>query len=265
MHATEREAHILDTVRRLGFVSFQDLDGQMSASPATIRRDLERLGTAGLLTRVRGGAKQADATIATASARGMAAAHLEGMPFNESVNRNITQKAAIGRAAAKLCSAKESVMIDGGSTTLQMCQHLGGLDLQVMTNSLPIAMALLQQRGTCVLVPAGQVFAEQNIILSLNNDDGMPSFHAPKLFMSGAALGPAGLMQVDMLLVAAERRLMARADEIIVLLDSSKFDGPSGHVVCRLDEIDVIVTDKGITPRQRALLKAANIQLIIAQ
>jgi DeoR family transcriptional regulator, ulaG and ulaABCDEF operon transcriptional repressor len=138
------------------------------------------------------------------------------------------------------------------------------MNLQALTNSLPIAMALLQQRGTRVLVPAGQVFPEQNIILSLNNDDGMPLFHAPKLFMSGVALGPAGLMQVDMLLVAAERRLIERADELIVLLDSSKFDGPSGHVVCRLDEIDIVVTDKGVSSKQKALLEAADIKVVVA-
>jgi DeoR family ulaG and ulaABCDEF operon transcriptional repressor len=265
MHATEREAHILEIVRRRGFVSFQELESQMAASPATIRRDLERLRTAGLLTRVHGGAKRADTNPAGTARWGDASPHLEGTPFAESVNLNIAQKAAIGKAAARLCDAKESVMIDGGSTTLQMCRHLGGLELQALTNSLPIAMALLKQRGTRVLVPAGQVFAEQNIILSLNNDDGMPLFHAPKLFMGAAALGPAGLMQVDMLLVAAERSLIERADKIIVLLDSSKFDGPSGHVVCRLDEIDVVVTDKGISRRQRAMLKAAGIQLIVAR
>jgi DeoR family ulaG and ulaABCDEF operon transcriptional repressor len=155
-------------------------------------------------------------------------------------------------------------MIDGGSTTFQMCQHLAGLELQALTNSLPIAMALLPQRGTRVLVPAGQVFPEQNIILSLNNDDGMPMFHAPRLFMGAAALGPAGLMQVDMLLVAAERRLIDRADELIVLLDSSKFDGPSGHVVCRLEDIDIVVTDKGISSKQTAMLKEAGIKVVIA-
>ena len=155
-------------------------------------------------------------------------------------------------------------MIDGGSSTFHMCRHLEGLDLQVLSNSLPIVLALLQQRGTRVLVPAGQVFPEQNIILSLSNDDGMPSFHAPKLFMGGAALGPSGLMQLDMLLVAAERRLMDRADQVIVLLDSSKFDGPSGHVVCRLDEIDIVVTDRKIKPKQKSLLQAAGIKVVIA-
>jgi DeoR family transcriptional regulator, ulaG and ulaABCDEF operon transcriptional repressor len=265
MHATEREALILDAVRQKGFISFQQLEKLMPASPATIRRDLERLMSAGLLSRVRGGAKSVESKTPALSAVRGAGAHLEGVPLDENLHRNMAKKAAIGKAAAKLCTAKEAIMIDGGSTTLQMCQHLAGLDLQALTNSLPIATALLKQKGTRVLVTAGQVFPEQNIILSLTNDDGMPSFHAPKLFMSGAALGPQGLMQVDMLLVAAERRLIDRADELIVLLDSSKFDGPSGHVVCRLEEIDIVVTDKGINAQQMTWLEKANIRVIVAQ
>lgn len=263
MHSTEREARILEAVQRSGFVSFKDLEDEVPASPATLRRDLERLMTAGMLTRVHGGAKRQDAPAAVRTAASPAP-HLAGMPFNENVNRNMAQKAAIGKAAAKLCIPKESVMIDGGSTTYQMCQHLEGLELQTLTNSLPIAMALLPQHGTRVLVPAGQVFPEQNIILSLNSDDGMLLFHAPKLFMGAAALGPAGLMQLDMLLVAAERRLMERADELIVLLDSSKFDGPSGHVMCQLDEIDIVVTDKGINSKHRSMLEEAGIKVIVA-
>lgn len=265
MHATQREAVILEAVTERGFISFQELDGLMLASPATIRRDLARMMNAGQLNRVRGGAKRADARPALDRAAWHPSPHLEGVPLDENMNRNTVQKAIIGKAAAKLCSAREAVMIDGGSTTLHMCKHLAGLDLQVFTNSLHIATALLRQRGTHVLVPAGQVFPEQNIILSFNEDDGMPLFHAPKLFMGAAALGNAGLMQADMLLVAAERRLIERADQVIVLLDSSKFDGPSGHLVCRLEEIDVIVTDTGIKSSQVASLEKAAIRVIVAQ
>jgi DeoR family transcriptional regulator, ulaG and ulaABCDEF operon transcriptional repressor len=264
MHAAKREEHILDAVRRRGFISFQDLENQVPASAATIRRDLKRLMAAGLLVRVHGGAKRADTRPAHSLTDTELPPHLQGTPLALNMNLNVAQKVAIGKAAAKLCNAKESIMIDGGSSTFHMCQHLAGLDLLVLSNSLPIVLALLQQRGTRVLVPAGQVFPEQNIILSLNNDDGMPSLHAPKLFMGGAALGRSGLMQIDMLLVAAERRLIDRADQVIVLLDSSKFDGPSGHVVCPLDEIDIVVTDKGITPKQKSLLQGAKIKVIIA-
>jgi DeoR family ulaG and ulaABCDEF operon transcriptional repressor len=82
--------------------------------------------------------------------------------------------------------------------------------------------------------------------------------------MGAASLGPAGLMQADIILVTAERSLIERADEIIVLVDSSKFTGPSGHVVCRLNEIDTVVTDEGISAQHAKMLEKAGVRLIIA-
>ncbi len=88
-------------------------------------------------------------------------------------------------------------MLDGGNTSLQMCAHLAGLDLLVLTNSRHIVAALLPQAGTRVLVPSGMVFPEQNTILAPAGEDSMPRFHAPKLFMGAAALGHQGVMQQD--------------------------------------------------------------------
>jgi DeoR family ulaG and ulaABCDEF operon transcriptional repressor len=135
--------------------------------------------------------------------------------------------------------------------------------LQVLTNSLHIVSALLPQQSTRVLVPGGSVFREQNIILTAEGDDAMPRFHAPKLFMGAAAVGVQGIMQADVVLVAAERRLIERAEELILLVDSSKFEG-SGNVVCDLKEVDVVVTDKGIAKRDAAMLSRAGIKVIIA-
>lgn len=258
MHATERERLILDLMEGRGFVSFQELDAKLDASPATIRRDLERMAQEGLLSRVRGGAKLAG------SGGTAGVPKLRGVPFHENIAHHREQKAAIGKAAAALCSPGEAVMIDGGSTTLQMCPHLEGLNLQVLTNSLHIVEALLPQGGTRILLPAGSVFREQNIILSAAGEESMPRFHAPKLFMGAAAVGPAGIMQADVVLVAAERRLIDRAEEIILLVDSSKFHGPSGHVVCGLDEIDTVVTDAGITEAERRMVERAGVRLVVA-
>lgn len=258
MHSAQRDKLILETLNQRGFISLQDLEKHLVASAATIRRDLRRLDDAGLVNRVRGGVKRAENLPAPTGRT------LSGVPFHENIHRNGPQKEAIGRAAARLCNQGEGVMIDGGSTTLQMCPHLAGLNLQVLTNSLHIVNALLTQPGTRVLVPGGQVFSEQNIILGVAGDDEMPRFHAPRLFLGAAALGPAGLMQADIILVTVERRLIERADEIIVMVDSSKFDGPSGHVVCHLEEIDVVITDSGISPAHVAMLKKAGVKLLIA-
>jgi DeoR family ulaG and ulaABCDEF operon transcriptional repressor len=262
MHANERERLVLELMEPTGFISFQELDRLVDASPATIRRDLERMAQSGVIRRVRGGA---EVVRTSQSGAPQMPVHLAGVPFHENVSLHREQKDAIGRAAAGLCRPGEGIMIDGGSTTLQMCPHLSGLNLQVLTNSLHIVSALLPQATTRILVPAGSVFREQNIILSAAGEESMPRFHAPRLFMGAAALGAQGLMQADVVLVAAERRLIDKADEIIVLVDSSKFTGPSGTVVCALEEIDTVVTDSGITAEQRTMLERAGIQVVIAQ
>ena len=92
----------------------------------------------------------------------------------------------------------------------------------------------------------------------------MPRFHAPKLFMGAAAVGPQGVMQADVILVAAERRLIDRAEQVILLVDSSKFASSSGAIVCGLDEVDVLVTDAGIAPDLAAMVEAAGVRLIVA-
>lgn len=259
MHATEREKRILSLLSQRGFISFPELERGLDASPATIRRDLERLAEEGRLLRVRGGAKLINEPAATP-----ATASLSGVPFHENIGRNRAEKEAIGRAAAALCQPGEGVMIDGGSTTLQMCPHLAELNLQVLTNSLHIVSALLPQAGTRILLPSGSVFREQNIILAAPGEESMPRFHAPKLFMGAAAIGPQGLMQADVVLVAAERHLIERADEIIVLVDHSKFQSSSGNVVCGLDEIDMIVTDAGISDAHAQMIERAGVRLIVA-
>jgi DeoR family transcriptional regulator, ulaG and ulaABCDEF operon transcriptional repressor len=256
MHATERERVILAALEPTGFVSYRMLEQVVGASPASIRRDLTRLEEAGKLKRVHGGAESPDEE---------AGERLKGTAFAQSITQNLKAKQAIGKAAAALVGPGEGVMIDGGTTTLQMCPHLDGLGAQVLTNSLHIVDALLPQAGTRVLVPSGSIFREQNIILAPAGEDSMPRFHAPKLFMGAAAVGPQGVMQQDVILVAAERRLIDRAEEVILMVDSSKFAASGGAIVCGLDEVDVLITDAGIAQAMADSIVAADVRLIIAE
>jgi len=260
MHAAEREQAILDLLRDRDFISVSELDRRLDVSVATLRRDLDRLESDGKIVRVRGGAHlvQADTSDDDSS-------HLRGVPFHENIGLHRAEKAAIGKAAAALCAPGESVIIDGGSTTLQMCPHLAALGLQVLTNSLHIVSALLPQPTTRISLPAGSVFREQNIILSPFEDDGADRYRASKMFLGAASIGRHGLMQTDVILVQAERRLLARADKTIVLVDSSKFDAPAGHAVCDLEDIDIVVTDQNLRPSDGEMLRKAGVEIVISQ
>jgi len=256
MHAAERERLIEEALRPTGFVSYRELEALLAASPATIRRDLTRLEETGRIVRVHGGAKLAEE--ADGSPR------LVGTPFDLSISQNLAAKEAIGRAAAALVQPGEGIMIDGGTTTLQMCPHLAGRHCQVLTNSLHIVNALLSQGDTRILVPSGTVFREQNIILAAAGEDSMPRFHAPRLFMGAAAVGPQGIMQAEVILVAAERRLIDRAEEVVLLVDSSKFAAQSGTIVCGLEEIDTVITD-AVPDHMAEVLRKAGVRIEIAR
>lgn len=258
MHSEEREVTILAALQRTGFVTYRDLEAALDASPATIRRDLARLEAANKLKRVHGGAKLAGDVAAEQQPTG-----LEGTPFGTALEQNLAAKRQIGKAAAALCEPGDGIIIDGGTTTFQMCEHLAGLGLQVLTNSLHIVNALLPQEGTRILVPSGAIFREQNIILAPIGEPSMPDFHARKLFLGASAVSPKGLFQPDALLVASQRRLLDRADEIVLLVDSTKLLKSYGAIVCGLDRIDMLVTDRQASPEMLDRLRQAGLTNII--
>jgi DeoR family ulaG and ulaABCDEF operon transcriptional repressor len=264
MHSAQRDAEIVRLLQAQGFIAFQQLCQRLDASSATLRRDLARLDSQGVIERVRGGARLKSGGAAKVVDR-LALDRLVGAPFEHNRTRNATAKAAIGKTAAKLCHRGEAIIIDGGTTTFQMCPHLEGLDLQVLTNSLHIVGELLPQPGARVSVPGGAIFREQNIILSPFDDDGMNRYHAGKLFMGAAAIGARGLMQADVVLIQAEQKLMDKADQLVVLADSSKFLASATFLLCGLEAVDIIVTDPGVRPADIELLQAHDIEVIIAR
>lgn len=254
MHATERDRLILNLLEEEGFVSFRELSRRLTASPATLRRDLERLQSDGKLTRVRGGVQPTG---------GPRRAALQGVPYHENIACNRMAKQAIGRAAAELCRPGEGIIIDCGSTTLQMCPHLEPLKLQVLTNSLHIVSALLHQPHTSVSIPGGTVFREQNLVLDpfREIDDG--DFHAARMFVSAPAVTRHGLMQSDIIVAQAGRKLLAQADEVVALIDSSKFGASAGHLVCELTRVKTMITDDRIASEHARMVEDAGIELIV--
>src|SRR5215471_4047280 len=100
LHAHQREAEITRLLHAMGFISFKQLCQRLEASTATIRRDLDRLASQGVIERVRGGAR-------LKSGGEGAGDRLLGTSFEQNRLVNAKEKAAIGRAAAKLCTRGE--------------------------------------------------------------------------------------------------------------------------------------------------------------
>ncbi|WP_102224922.1 DeoR/GlpR family DNA-binding transcription regulator [Acidimangrovimonas sediminis] len=253
MHESERHRIILSAVQERPVATVPDLCALTEASESTIRRDIATLHIQKKLRRVRGGAEAiAPPQFGT----------LSGRPFMVNETRHIAAKRAIARAAVEMCEEGDPIIINGGTTTFQMVHPLSTRRCQVFTNSFPIAEHLLRNSRNTVLLPAGAIYREQNIILSPFDDDGSSHFYARRMFMGAQGLAPLGLMEGDPLLIQAEQKLIDQADELVVLVDSSKFRARSSLVLCPLARIHTVITDDGISDREAQMLDAADIRLI---
>ncbi len=256
MHESERHRIILSAVQERPVVTVPDLCQLTGASEATIRRDIAQLHMQKKLRRVRGGAE----AIAPPSFVG-----INARPFSVQETIHSAEKRAIARAAVDLCADGDAIIINGGTTTFQMVHPLTAKRLQVFTNSFPIAEHLLKHSKNTVLLPAGAIYREQNIILSPFDEDGSRHFYARRMFMGCRGLGPLGLMEGDPLLIQAEQKLIGQADELIVLADSSKFAQRSSLLLCPLARIHTVITDDRIDDRAAQMLEAAEVRLIVAE
>jgi DeoR family transcriptional regulator, ulaG and ulaABCDEF operon transcriptional repressor len=255
LHEKERHNAILAAVRQRPVVTVQEMIGLTGASEATIRRDIAALDAQKCLRRVRGGAE------ALSPAQVVS---LSGSPFAVNVTVNAEQKRAIAREAVHLCKDGEPIIINGGTTTFQMVYFLANRTMPIFTNSFPIADYLLKHSNNTVLLPGGTIYREQNIILSPFENDLTCTFSARRMFMGAQGLGPIGLMESDPLLIQAEQKLLNQADELIVLVDSSKFKQQSSLILCKLSRISMVITDDGIEPRYIKMLADAGVELKIA-
>lgn len=242
--------------------SVEELAGKLSVSPATVRRDLSELSDHGRLRRVRGGALAP----APSNEQPFGSGRLVGQaPHTDSSVANIDKKRAIGALAAGLVSPGEAVIIDGGTTTQALAEHLGEEELTVFTSSVPILVALMAKPKVRVMIGGGEVFKTQNIILNPYGDSIADRFSATKLFIGAQALTERGLMQTDPLLVQNEQGFIRQAEEVIVLVDSSKFGAKGSLSVCGLDAISTVVTDEGVPDAARRMLASAGVRLLEAR
>ncbi len=253
MHERDRQRLILSAAQDRSIVTVAELTELTGASEATIRRDINTLDDEGKLRRVRGGAE----ALAPRQFPGLA-----GRPFAMNAAYSKPEKTAIARAASEMNEDGDPVIINGGTTTYEMVHFLAPKRLKVFTNSLPIANHLLAHSQNQLLMPGGAIYREQNMVLSSFQDDASGHFWAKRMFMGCQGIAPIGIMEVDPLVIRAEEKLMKRADELVVLADSTKFEGRSSLVLCPLERIDTVITDDKIGDRNAAMIEAAGVQLI---
>ena len=256
MHEIERQRIILGEIADRPVVTVAQLVELTGASEATIRRDINALHQEGKLNRVRGGAE----ALHPPQLVGIGGRH-----FSVSEEMNIAQKRAIARAAVELCQDGESIIINGGTTTFQMVDHLASRRMQILTNSFAIAETLVRTSKNTIVLPGGAIYREQSLILSPFENDVTKNFYARRMFMSAAGVSGHGVMENDPLLIQAEQKLINQADELVLLVDSSKFERRSPLILCPLDRVSMIITDSGISSRDTKRIGEAGIRLLVVE
>lgn len=255
MHEKDRRSAILGAMAGRSVVPVRELVRITGASSATLRRDLARLEEDGLVRRVHGGISAPEQSLP---------ATLGAPTFSSQRVKNADKKRAIAAAACELCEDGESIIINAGSTTFAMVNFLRDRRLNILTNSFPIAEALMRGSDNRITLPGGEVYREQGIILSPFEDDTIQNLHATTMFMSAAAITPLGVVEADPLVARAEAKLLKRADRLIVLADSTKFEPRGSLVVCPLSRVSTLVTDDGISEAALAMMESAGLAVIIA-
>ena len=256
MHEKERHRLIVSAVQEKPLVTVQELVDLTDSSEATIRRDIAALHVQKRLRRVRGGAEALNPPQFIG---------LAGRPYSVNETLHAAQKRAIARTAVALCNDGESIIINGGTTTFQMVHFLASRRMTVFTNSFPIAEHLLKHSKNTVMLSGGTIYREQNIILSPFDNDVSRNFYARRMFMGAQGLGALGVMESDPLVIQSEQKLINQAEELILLIDSSKFARRSSLILCPLDRVSTVITDNSAPEEAIAMLQAAGVRVEIVE
>jgi DeoR family transcriptional regulator, fructose operon transcriptional repressor len=252
MLAEPRRRILLDRIARQGFATLDELVKSLGVSESTIRRDLEALDLAGVLKRTHGGA-----VFTSSESRSMPA-------FDERTTSATLEKRAIGLAAAALIDDGDTVLLDGGTTTLEVARALLGRPVQIVTNSLPIAQLTASSKETDLILIGGYVFPRTGVALGPLAITMMQGLRVRKAILGAGGIVSEGVYNSNLLLVETERQMMACGQEVMIVADHSKFGRLSLAFLCGLDAISDLVVDPDVSLTDRAMLEAAGVRVHLA-
>ncbi|OHB69120.1 MAG: DeoR family transcriptional regulator [Planctomycetes bacterium RBG_13_63_9] len=252
MLATARRDHLLEFVRVRRFASLAELVGQLDVSESTIRRDLDYLEQQGSIRRIHGG------VLYTGTSPKLP--HFESRQPAE-----WAEKMAIARRAVELIANGDTVLLDGGSTTYEVARLLVGRPLHVVTNSLPVANLFASDGSSDLVFIGGNVCPRTGVSQGPYADKMLGMIRVRKTILSVAGISEQGCFNNNLLLVGTEQAMMAAADEVIVVADSTKFGHESLGHVCPLKDVDCLIVDEGISDAWREKVSGAGVRLVIAE
>ncbi|MET8295808.1 MULTISPECIES: DeoR/GlpR family DNA-binding transcription regulator [unclassified Streptomyces] len=241
MYAPERQQQILRLAQEQGRVDVPALAEGFGVTQETIRRDLSALDRAGLLHRVHGGALP------------VGALHLEpGLAERDSTAA--AEKERIAKAALDLLPGEGSVILDAGTTVSRLAGLLpADCALTVVTNALPVAARLADHPGLALHLIGGRLRHRTHASVDAWALRDLADVHADVAVVATNGFSPqGGLSTPDLAEAAVKRAMLTAARRVVLVADSSKFGARHFARFGSLDQVDVLVTDAGLTDEQAA-------------
>lgn len=249
---SDRRGQILLELKLRPHVRISELARGFNVSTETVRRDLDALAEDGLIARAHGGA--------SAPVQG----HYPGL--DERTAARIAEREWIGRRAAGLVGEGETVMIDSGSTTIQLARALAWLGTRctVITNSIPVAMTLGHSAPEVVLCP-GEYLAAESAVVGTETLEFLSRFNVDRCMIGATGLTEEGPSETVRGFGAVKRMMLNRATKRHLLIDSQKFGRKGLARVGALADLTSVVVDTPPEGELRAATKAAGVHILVAE
>lgn len=251
--AKERRALILSMVNSQNEVNVTELSQIFHTSEVTIRKDLTALQKRNLIIRTRGGA-----------IRRPMENQKEDTAISQKSMFNFLEKDRIGEAAAKLIKDGDHIMLDSGTTTFCIARHLDRFqNLTILTNAMNIAVELMKYQRFNVIILGGHLRVNSHSSVGPLAIATLRNFSNYKLFLGVDSFSlENGISTPNVEEALLNQQMIQNAKQVIAVFDASKCNKRSFAHICKLTELDTIVTDNGLPSNIKTELKRMNIQTI---
>ncbi len=259
MLRAEREIKIIDRLRSSKVVRLSDLCAAIGVSENTIRRDLQRLEGMGILKRTHGGAVLREEPT---DSRG-----IDDFDWIARSKQMPDEKERIGQAAAALVGDGEAVLLDAGTTTIQIARHLSGRrNLTVVTNAVNVGLELARDESITVVLTGGTLRnISKSLVGPLAEEFLNAGIHVDRLFLSARAVSvEAGITNANTAEVPIKRAMIRAAREVVLVVTHDKLGSRSFTQIAPIQAVSTIVTDSGADPVEVAQLTDRGIRVILS-
>ncbi|URZ18283.1 DeoR/GlpR family DNA-binding transcription regulator [Clostridium felsineum] len=253
MFAEERQKEIKAILDKEGSIKVNEISNYFNVSEATIRRDLKEMEERRILTRTHGGAVPIDITNFEPS-------------FTDKKDERQVEKLAIAKYAAKMIKNGDTIILDSGTTTLEIAKNIEAEDITVITNSIDIASELLnrKEKNIELIVAGGILRANTRAMVGKLCEDILKNFRVDKVFIGANGITPIeGITTPNFTEAQTKKAMIDSANKVIVVADSSKFEKISFSVICKSEAVTQIVTSGELSSEEINEFNKIGVEVII--